>query len=357
MSNSQIGERLTQAREEFSHLERQISDPKVIASPEYRELSQRYAHLRDLIEIGAEWERLSGSIAEEEQLWESEEEMREEIEEALTSDRRYLQEIESKFIRLLIPPDPNDAKTAIFEIRAGTGGDESSLFAADLFRMYARYAEANRFKVSLLDSHPTSIGGFKQVMFAIEGKNAYGRFRYESGVHRVQRVPETESSGRIHTSTATVVVLPEAEEVEITIDPNDLKIDTFRSTGPGGQSVNTTDSAVRITHIPSGLVVSCQDEKSQHKNKAQAMRVLRSRLKDRMEKEQEEKLSATRRKQIGTGDRSEKIRTYNFPQNRVTDHRINLTLYQLGTILEGDLDMLLNKVAEAANGLETEVPL
>jgi peptide chain release factor 1 len=218
--------------------------------------------------------------------------------------------------------------------------------------MYARYAERKRFKVSLLDSHPTPLGGFKQVVFAIEGDGAYGRFRYESGVHRVQRVPATEASGRIHTSTATVVVLPEAAEVEITIDPKDLRIETFRSTGPGGQSVNTTDSAVRITHIPTGIASSCQDEKSQHKNKAQAMRVLRARLKDRYEKEREEKLVATRRRQIGSGDRSEKIRTYNFSQNRVTDHRVDLDLYNLEGILEGDLDALIEatreKAAEAA---------
>ena len=324
-----------------------MSDPEVISSPEYRNITQQYAHLRDLISLGDQWEKLTSSISEEEEMWESEEELRGEIEEALEKDRAQLKRVEAEFLNLAIPPDPRDKKTAIIEIRAGTGGDESSLFAADLFRMYTRYAEANGYKVSLLDSHPTPLGGFKQITFAIEGKDAFGRFRYESGVHRVQRVPETESAGRIHTSTASVVVLPEAEEVEVNIDPNDLKIDTFRSTGPGGQSVNTTDSAVRITHLPTGLVVSCQDEKSQHKNKAQAMRVLRSRLKDRLEKEHEAELSATRRKQIGSGDRSDKIRTYNFPQNRVTDHRIGLTLYHLHDILEGDLGELIDSLRRA----------
>ena len=324
-----------------------MSDPEVISSPEYRNITQQYAHLRDLINLGDQWEKLISSISEEEEMWETEEELRGEIEEALENDRAQLKRVEAEFLNLAIPPDPRDKKTAIIEIRAGTGGDESSLFAADLFRMYTRYAEANGYKVSLLDSHPTPLGGFKQITFAIEGKDAFGRFRYESGVHRVQRVPETESAGRIHTSTASVVVLPEAEEVEVNIDPNDLKIDTFRSTGPGGQSVNTTDSAVRITHLPTGLVVSCQDEKSQHKNKAQAMRVLRSRLKDRLEKEHEAELSATRRKQIGSGDRSDKIRTYNFPQNRVTDHRIGLTLYHLHDILEGDLGELIDSLRRA----------
>ncbi len=324
-----------------------MSDPEVISSPEYRNITQQYAHLRDLINLGDQWEKLTSSISEEEEMWETEEELRGEIEEALEKDRAQLKRVEAEFLNLAIPPDPRDKKPAIIEIRAGTGGDESSLFAADLFRMYTRYAEANGYKVSLLDSHPTPLGGFKQITFAIEGKDAFGHFRYESGVHRVQRVPETESAGRIHTSTASVVVLPEAEEVEVNIDPNDLKIDTFRSTGPGGQSVNTTDSAVRITHLPTGLVVSCQDEKSQHKNKAQAMRVLRSRLKDRLEKEHEAELSATRRKQIGSGDRSDKIRTYNFPQNRVTDHRIGLTLYHLHDILEGDLGELIDSLRRA----------
>ncbi|MCD6135962.1 peptide chain release factor 1 [Candidatus Bipolaricaulota bacterium] len=347
MANQQIARELEQARAEYARLEKQMSDPEVISSPEYRNITQQYAHLRDLINLGDQWEKLISSISEEEEMWETEEELRGEIEEALENDRAQLKRVEAEFLNLAIPPDPRDKKTAIIEIRAGTGGDESSLFAADLFRMYTRYAEANGYKVSLLDSHPTPLGGFKQITFAIEGKDAFGRFRYESGVHRVQRVPETESAGRIHTSTASVVVLPEAEEVEVNIDPNDLKIDTFRSTGPGGQSVNTTDSAVRITHLPTGLVVSCQDEKSQHKNKAQAMRVLRSRLKDRLEKEHEAELSATRRKQIGSGDRSDKIRTYNFPQNRVTDHRIGLTLYHLHDILEGDLGELIDSLRRA----------
>jgi len=338
---------LVSIKEEFARLEQQFAIPEVISSPGYPELAQRYALLRKVNNLGQEWIRMSSSIAEEEELWETEEDLRDQIEDALTEDRARLSKLEHEIKKLLLPPDPNDVKSAIVEIRAGTGGDESSLFAADLFRMHTRYAEQKGFKVSLLDTHPTSLGGFKQVIFVVEGGGAYGYFRYESGVHRVQRVPETESSGRIHTSTATVAVFPEAKEVEVDINPKDLKIDTFHATGPGGQSVNTTDSAVRITHTPTGLTVSCQDEKSQHKNKAQAMRVLRARLKSLYEQEQEAKLSATRRKQIGSGERSEKIRTYNFPQNRVTDHRINLTIYRLEEILSGNLDQLIEQLREA----------
>jgi peptide chain release factor 1 len=349
MPEFQIGPHLERARSEHADLERQLSDPNAYTRPDYRETSQRYSRLQDLIRVGEEWEGLASSIEEMEEMRETEEELREELDQTIEADRLQLDELEKQFRLLLTPPDPNDEKNAIVEIRAGTGGDESSLFAADLFRMYARYAERMRLKTTLLDSHPTPLGGFKQLTFSVEGKGAYGRLRYESGVHRVQRVPETESQGRIHTSTASVVVLPEAEDVEIEIDPNDLRIETFRSTGPGGQSVNTTDSAVRITHVPTGLVVSCQDEKSQHKNKAQAMRVLRARLHDRYEQEKQAELKATRRSFIGSGERSEKIRTYNFPQNRITDHRIGLTLYDLDNVMEGSVDALVEALrAQAA---------
>lgn len=248
---------------------------------------------------------------------------------------------------LLLPKDPNDEKNVIMEIRGGTGGDEAALFAADLMRMYSMYAESKNWKIDILSSNPTDIGGYKEVSFSIEGQGAYSRLKFESGVHRVQRVPETESSGRIHTSAVTVAVLPEVEEVEVEINQNDLRIDVFRAGGPGGQCVNTTDSAVRITHIPTGIVVSCQDEKSQHKNKDKAMKILRSRIYDVMEEQRHKEIADERKSQVGSGDRSERIRTYNFPQSRVTDHRINLTLYKLEQILDGNLDEIIDALVTA----------
>ena len=253
-------------------------------------------------------------------------------------------ELEERIKKLLIPRDPNDERNTIVEIRAGTGGEEAALFAADLFRMYAMYAEMNSWRAEILSQHPTGVRGFKEIIALIEGKGVYSKLKYESGVHRVQRVPITESQGRIHTSTVTVAVLPEAEEVEVGIDPKDLKIDVFRSSGPGGQHVNTTDSAVRITHIPTGIVATCQDEKSQHKNRAKALKVLRARLLDIQQQRQQEEMAQQRRSQVGTGDRSERIRTYNFSQGRVTEHRIGLTLYKLEEVLEGNLEVIIDSL-------------
>jgi len=253
-------------------------------------------------------------------------------------------QLEEKLRKLLLPKDPNDAKNVIVEIRAGAGGDEAGLFAADLFRMYTRYAETHRWKTTLLSQNASGIGGFKEVVFQIQGKGAYSRLKYESGVHRVQRVPSTESSGRIHTSTATVAVLPEMEEVEVEIDPNEVRIDIFRSSGPGGQSVNTTDSAVRLTHLPTGIVISCQDEKSQLQNKIKAMSILRAKLYDAEQQRQQDELGAARRSQVGTGDRSEKIRTYNFPQTRITDHRIGYSSYRMSAVLDGEIDEFIDEL-------------
>jgi len=260
----------------------------------------------------------------------------------LPSVRTRKAELEETLKLLLIPRDPNDDRNVIVEIRAGTGGEEASLFAADLFRMYSRYAESRGWRVDVLSSSASGMGGYKEIICSVDGEGAYSRLKFEGGVHRVQRVPATEAQGRIHTSAVTVAVLPEADEVEVEIDDKDLRIDVFRSSGPGGQSVNTTDSAVRVTHLPTGLVVSCQDEKSQHKNKAKALKVLRARLLERAEQEQAASVAANRKAMVGSGDRSERIRTYNFPQNRLTDHRINLTLHSLDRVIEGDLEAVVS---------------
>ena len=343
-----LEEKLEEKYEEYQKLNKKISDPEVMNdSNKYQKLLKRHAKLKELIEYYNEYKEIKEGIKEAEEMIEDDDsEMQELAEMELAELRPRLEELENKLPIMLLPHNPDDEKNVIVEIRAGAGGDEAGLFAADLFRMYTRYAEDNSWKWELMNANESGVGGFKEVIFSIEGKEVYKKLKYESGVHRVQRVPSTESSGRIHTSTATVAVLPEAEDVEVDIDTNDLKIDYYRSSGPGGQSVNTTDSAVRITHEPSGLVVSCQDEKSQHKNKAKAMRVLRARLKEKREKEKQEERAEARKSQIGSGERSEKIRTYNFPQGRVSDHRINLTEHKLEQILDGDLDIIIEPLIE-----------
>jgi peptide chain release factor 1 len=329
----------------FQILESDLSNPELIArQKEYLPLAKEHAEIAPIVEAYQRYKRLHQDIDANLTLLEEEQEsdMRELIRDDITQLRDQLERCELELKLMLVPKDPNDDKNVILEIRAGTGGEEAALFAAELFRMYVRYAEQRHWKVELLDSHPTDIGGFKEITAAINGKGAYSRLKFERGTHRVQRIPTTESQGRVHTSAVTVAVLPEAEEVDVFIDANDLRIDVFRSSGPGGQSVNTTDSAVRITHIPSGLVVICQDEKSQHKNKAKAMKVLRARLLDQTRSEQEARIAQERKSQVGSGDRSERIRTYNYPQNRVSDHRINLTLYRLEEFLTGDLDGIID---------------
>ncbi len=337
-------DKLQDIKKRYTELEKALSDPKVIANNSlFQKYVKEHSELTPLATAIGQYEQLLKEISETEELLESEddEEFLELAKEEVTelNGKRELLEHDIKF--MLLPKDPNDGKSVIVEIRAGTGGDEAGLFAAELFRMYNRYATPLGWKTDMISSHATGVGGFKEVIFSVDGKDAYAQLKYESGTHRVQRVPTTESSGRIHTSAVTVAVLPEAEEVEVEIGPEDLRIDFFRSSGPGGQSVNTTDSAVRITHIPTNIVVSCQDEKSQHKNRAKAMKVLRARLLDQMQGEQDAQRAAERRTQIGSGDRSEKIRTYNFPQNRLTDHRIGFTLYKLESVMGGELDELI----------------
>ena len=339
-----LARKVRQRSVRYRELAELMADPKVIADRErLRELAREHAALTPVVETGQEYLAILDQLQQAEELAASSSEPElVELAEAESAELASLkEEVEERLERLLVPVDPLDDRPAVMEIRAGTGGDEAGLFAADLLRMYTRYAAQRGWEVEMFSRTEGVLEGVKEAILIVRGRDAFGHLRYESGVHRVQRVPETESSGRIHTSAATVAVLPEAEEVDIEVDPADLKVDVFRSSGPGGQSVNTTDSAVRITHLPTGLVVTCQDEKSQHKNKAKALKVLRSRLLDMTLAEQEAERARERRTQVGTGDRSAKLRTYNFPQNRVTDHRINLTLHRLETILGGDLDELI----------------
>ncbi len=337
-------DKLESIESRYLELEKELSDPATIANQrEYQRLAKEHADLMPCVQTFRKHRELAARLEENRELLNDvDPDIRELAQEDSSQIQTELDKLEDELKRLLTPKDPNDDKDVILEIRAGTGGDEAALFAADLFRMYTKYAELMGWKADVLSSHATGIGGFKEVIFSLSGNRAYSRLKFESGVHRVQRVPTTESQGRIHTSAVTVAVFPEAEEVEVEIEPNDLRVDVFRSSGPGGQSVNTTDSAVRITHAPTGLVVICQDEKSQHKNKAKALKVLRARLLDRKQQEQRDKTAEDRKSQVGTGDRSERVRTYNFPQNRVTEHRINLTLYKLEHVLEGEINSIID---------------
>lgn len=343
-------EKLQALEQKYEELNKQMSDPQVLSDPQrYNKLAKAQSDLGDIVAKYREYRQVTTDLEEAEMLLEEPQDadfeamLSEEVEKQTKEEDRLKSELQV----LLLPKDPHDDKNVIVEIRAGTGGDEAALFGGTLFRMYSRYAEDERWKVDILSSNATELGGFKEIIFVIEGKGAYSRLKFESGVHRVQRIPSTEAGGRIHTSTATVAVLPEAEEVELHIEANDLKFDVYRSSGPGGQSVNTTDSAVRVTHLPTGLVVSCQDEKSQLKNKEKALKILRARLYDQLQAEAEQEQAAARRSQVGTGDRSERIRTYNYPQGRVTDHRINLTLYKLDQVVEGDLDEIIDALITA----------
>ena len=338
-------DKLDSIEKRFSELEAQLSDPAVMQDmKKYSELMKEHATSKEIVDSYALYKKTVSQLEEAKEMAGSESDP--ELKEMAKEEIKELEEQKENQIKelriLLIPKDPMDLKNIIMEIRAGTGGDEAALFAADLFRMYSKYAELKKWKIEIMSSHESGLGGFKEIVFSVSGKNVYENMKFESGVHRVQRIPETESGGRIHTSAVTVAVLPEAEETDIQINPEDLKIDVYRSSGPGGQCVNTTDSAVRITHIPTGLVVICQDEKSQIKNRAKALRVLRSRLYEMEEAKKQKERSEARKNQVGSGDRSERIRTYNFPQNGLTDHRINLTLYKLDLIINGDLDELLD---------------
>ena len=339
-------EKLDFIEEKYDDLSRKIGDIEVISDPQlYQKYCKEQSDLEEIVTSYREYKSILKNLQEDKDMVMNEKlekEMKELAEEEIKQLEGERDKKEQELKVLLIPRDPNDEKNVFIEIRAGAGGDEAALFAGDLFRMYTRYAERHNWKIEMMSSNETGLGGFKEVVFQVKGNAAYSRLKYESGVHRVQRVPETEAGGRIHTSTATVAVLPEVEDVEVEINQNDLRVDVYRSTGHGGQCVNTTDSAVRITHIPTGLVVTCQDEKSQLKNKEKAMKVLKARLFEMKSTKQQSEIAEERKSQVGTGDRSERIRTYNFPQGRVTDHRIGLTIYQLNDFLDGNLDGMID---------------
>jgi peptide chain release factor 1 len=342
-------EKLEATERKYEDISEKLTNPDIISdTKQYAAMMKEYKSLTPLVEKFREYKKALASISEsEEMMKDTDAEIRELAEIDYLSGKDNAVKLTEELKVLLIPKDPDDDRSVIVEIRGGAGGEEANLFANSLFRMYNLYAEARRWKVDIINANQTDLGGFKEVSFLIEGDGAYSRLKYESGVHRVQRVPETESQGRVHTSTVTVAVLPEADDVEIDIDEKDLKIDVFRASGAGGQHINKTESAVRITHIPSGIIVECQDERSQHKNKDKAMKVLRSKLYEAALEERNDKIASTRRSQVGTGDRSERIRTYNFPESRVSDHRIGLTLYKLEAILNGDLDEIIDALVTA----------
>lgn len=353
-------DKLKSVEEKFEDINAQLCDPDVVSDMDkYRKLMQDVKHLTPIVEKYREYKKVNSDLEEAKMLLDEgglDKDFREMVIEQLEESKQQVEVIGEELKILLLPRDPNDDRNVIIEIRGGAGGEESALFANSLFRMYSMYAETRGWKPEILSSSPTELGGFKEVSFMISGDGAYSRFKFESGVHRVQRVPETESQGRIHTSTVTVAVLPEAQDVDIEINPADLQIDTFRSSGAGGQHINKTESAIRITHIPTGTIVECQDERSQHKNKDKAMKILRSRILDAEREKQNKEIAGERKSQVGTGDRSERIRTYNYPQGRVSDHRIGLTLYKLEAILNGDLDEVIDALitADTAEKLKSE---